>query len=139
MYNVQFSFLLPAADMTLLRGAIKMDIPEYIVGDVDDRLSDNEGTPGNNQDSGNGGQNVTQYTSEYEILTESEIEEKYQHGDNSEISLEMGRLLNQTTSSGNSGGGGGGQHHLDDNNSNSNVLLKSDNKGGGNTTTTAGM
>ncbi|XP_061399412.1 modifier of mdg4-like [Musca vetustissima] len=121
--------IVKTADMTILRGAIKMDIPEYIVGDVDDddRLSDGEVAPGNNQDSATGGQNVTQYTSEYEILTESEIEEKYQHGDNSEISLEMGRLLNQTTSSGNAGG----QHHLDDNNSNSNVLLKSDNKGGG--------
>lgn len=78
--------------MTILRGAIKMDIPEYIVGDVDDRLSDTGGTPGN-QDSGNGGQNVTQYTSEYEILTESEIEEKYQQGDNSEITIEMGMFF----------------------------------------------
>ncbi|XP_073833275.1 uncharacterized protein isoform X2 [Musca autumnalis] len=127
--------IVKTADMTLLRSAIKMDIPEYIVGDVDDRLSDNEGTSGNNQDSGNN-QNVTQYTSEYEILTESEIEEKYQHGDNSDISLEMGRLLNQTTSSGNTGSG---QHHLDDNNSSSNVLMKTDKGGGGggggNTTT----
>ena len=83
-------FLFLAADMTLLRGTIKMDIPEYIVSEVDDRLSDTEGTTGNNQDSANSGQNVTQYPSEYEILTESEIEEKFHQGDNSEITLEMG-------------------------------------------------
>ncbi|XP_013105216.2 modifier of mdg4 isoform X1 [Stomoxys calcitrans] len=118
--------IVKTADINLLRGAIKMDIPEYIVGDVDDRLSDGGGTPVNNQDSGNGGQNVTQYTSEYEILTESEIEEKYQHSDNAEITIEMGRLLNQTA-------GSGAPHPLDDTNSSSNALLKSDNKGGSTT------
>ncbi|XP_075159059.1 uncharacterized protein LOC142232213 isoform X2 [Haematobia irritans] len=124
--SVDEQTIVKTADINLLRGAIKMDIPEYIVGDVDDRLSDTDGTPGNNQDSGNGGQNVTQYTSEYEILTESEIEEKYQHSDNAEISIEMGRLLNQST-------GSGTHHPMDDTNSSSNVLLKSDNKGGNTT------
>lgn len=76
--------------MTLLRGTIKMDIPEYIVNEVDDQLSDTGGTPGNNPDSANSGPNVSQYPSEYEILTESEIEDKFHQGDNSEMSLEMG-------------------------------------------------
>lgn len=77
--------------MALLRGTLKMDIPEYIVAEVEDPLSDTGGTQGNNQDSGSGGQNVSQYTSEYEILTESEIDEKYQHADNAEITIEMGK------------------------------------------------
>ncbi|TMW54283.1 hypothetical protein DOY81_000638 [Sarcophaga bullata] len=118
--------IVKTADMTLLRGTIKMDIPEYIVSEVDDRLSDTEGTTGNNQDSANSGQNVTQYPSEYEILTESEIEEKFHQGDNSEITLEMGRLLNPTATSTNTS-----QTQLDDTTtSSSNVLttIKTENK-----------
>lgn len=56
-----------------------------------DRLSDAGEPPGNNQDSANSGQNVNQYPSEYEILTESEIEDKFHQGDNSEMTLEMGK------------------------------------------------
>lgn len=119
--------IVKTADITLLRGSIKMDIPEYIVSEVDDRLSDTGGTTGNNQDSANNVQNVTQYTSEYEILTESEIEEKYQQGDNAEITIEMGRLLNPTTTSTSNT-----QNPLDDTTtSGSNVLstIKTENKG----------
>ncbi|KNC28653.1 Broad-complex core protein isoforms 1/2/3/4/5 [Lucilia cuprina] len=117
--------IVKTADMTLLRGTIKMDIPEYIVSEVDDRLSDAGGTPGNNQDSANSGQNVTQYPSEYEILTESEIDDKFHQGDNSEMTLEMGRLLNPTTTSTSTS-----QNALDDTTSSSNVLstIKTENK-----------
>ncbi|XP_067641817.1 modifier of mdg4 isoform X2 [Eurosta solidaginis] len=96
------STIVKTAEMTFLRGTVKMDIPSYIVGEVDDseQLTDNSAqhTP---QDGGTAGsQNVTQYTSEYEILTESEIDEKYQQADaeSAEITIEMGRLLNPTTS-----------------------------------------
>ncbi|KAM7349161.1 uncharacterized protein ACRADG_008209 isoform 2-T3 [Cochliomyia hominivorax] len=118
--------IVKTADMTLLRGTIKMDIPEYIVSEVDDRLSDGDGTPGNNQDTANSGQNVAQYPSEYEILTESEIEDKFHQGDNAEMTLEMGRLLNPTTTSTSTS-----QNPLDDTTtSSSNVLttIKTENK-----------
>ncbi|XP_065366220.1 modifier of mdg4 isoform X1 [Calliphora vicina] len=118
--------IVKTADMTLLRGTIKMDIPEYIVSEVDDRLSDAGEPPGNNQDSANSGQNVNQYPSEYEILTESEIEDKFHQGDNSEMTLEMGRLLNPTTTSTSTS-----QNALDDTTtSSSNVLttIKTENK-----------
>ncbi|EDW29713.1 GL14892 [Drosophila persimilis] len=43
-------------------------------------------------------QTVAQYSSEYEILTESEIEEKYQaDAENAEIAIEMTRLLGSGT------------------------------------------
>lgn len=82
--------------MTFLRGAVKMDIPDYIVGEVDDRLSDGA-TPQTSQDATTGaGQTVTQYSNEYEILTESEIEEKYQADqDNAEIAIEMSKKLDK--------------------------------------------
>lgn len=86
-------FFLLAAEMTFLRGAVKMDIPDYIVGEVDDRLSDGA-TPQTSQDATTAAaQNVAQYSSEYEILTESEMEEKYQaDADNAEIAIEMSEL-----------------------------------------------
>lgn len=76
--------------MTFLRGTVKMDIPDYIVSEVDDRLSDGA-TPQTSQDATTAAaQTVAQYPSEYEILTESEIEEKYQADpDNAEIAIEM--------------------------------------------------
>lgn len=76
--------------MTFLRGAVKMDIPDYIVSEVDDRLSDGA-TPQTSQDATTAAaQTVAQYSSEYEILTESEIEEKYQADpDNADIAIEM--------------------------------------------------
>lgn len=119
-----------ATELSLLRGTttIKMDIPDYIVNEVDDGpLSVDDGltvTPaqrclttsntsnvsgGSGTGSGSGGlamvggsgQNLTantntQYTtntSEYEMLTESEIEEKYQQteADAHEISIDMGK------------------------------------------------
>lgn len=83
-----------ATEMTFLRGTVKMDIPEYIVSEVDEsqQLSDGATQQTSQDATAGGGQNVTQYTSEYEILTESEIEEKYQQTetDNSEITIEMG-------------------------------------------------
>ncbi|XP_034490946.1 protein bric-a-brac 1 isoform X2 [Drosophila innubila] len=86
--------IVKTAEMTFLRGAVKMDIPDYIVSEVDDRLSDGA-TPQTSQDATTGAaQTVAQYSSEYEILTESEIEEKYQADpDNAEIAIEMTRLL----------------------------------------------
>ncbi|XP_004527403.1 modifier of mdg4 isoform X2 [Ceratitis capitata] len=96
------STIVKTAEMTFLRGTVKMDIPEYIVSEVDDSEQLTDGSVQHtSQDGGAAGtQNVTQYTSEYEILTESEIEEKYQQADaeNAEITIEMGRLLNPTTS-----------------------------------------
>lgn len=81
--------------MTFLRGAVKMDIPDYIVGEVDDRLSDGA-TPQTSQDATAAGQTVTQYSNEYEILTESEIEEKYQADqDNAEIAIEMSKKMDK--------------------------------------------
>ncbi|XP_016981145.1 modifier of mdg4 isoform X1 [Drosophila rhopaloa] len=108
--------IVKTAEMTFLRGAVKMDIPDYIVGEVDDRLSDGA-TPQTSQDATTGAaQNVAQYSSEYEILTESEMEEKYQaDADNAEIAIEMTRLLSNAsgTAGANSGqvmedAGGGG-------------------------------
>ncbi|XP_017048236.1 modifier of mdg4 isoform X2 [Drosophila ficusphila] len=86
--------IVKTAEMTFLRGAVKMDIPDYIVGEVDDRLSDGA-TPQTSQDATTAAaQNVAQYSSEYEILTESEMEEKYQaDADNAEIAIEMTGLL----------------------------------------------
>ncbi|XP_068139690.1 modifier of mdg4 isoform X2 [Drosophila tropicalis] len=86
--------IVKTAEMTFLRGPVKMDIPDYIVSEVDDRLSDGA-TPQTSQDATTAaGQTVAQYPSEYEILTESEIEEKYQADpDNAEIAIEMTRLL----------------------------------------------
>lgn len=83
---------LTAAEMTFLRGTVKMDIPDYIVSEVDDRLSDGA-TPQTSQDATTAAaQTVAQYPSEYEILTESEIEEKYQADpDNGEIAIEMSK------------------------------------------------
>ncbi|XP_039960528.1 modifier of mdg4 isoform X2 [Bactrocera neohumeralis] len=96
------SSIVKTAEMTFLRGTVKMDIPEYIVGEVDDSEQLTDGSAQHtSQDGGTTGtQNVTQYTSEYEILTESEIEEKFHQADaeNAEITIEMGRLLNPTTS-----------------------------------------
>lgn len=88
--------------MTFLRGTVKMDIPDYIVSEVDDRLSDGA-TPQTSQDATTAAaQTVAQYSSEYEILTESEIEEKYQADpDNAEIAIEMSKncrnLINSYT------------------------------------------
>nr|AAL39568.1 LD13607p [Drosophila melanogaster] len=98
--------IVKTAEMTFLRGAVKMDIPDYIVGEVDDRLSDGA-TPQTSQDATTAAaQNVAQYSSEYEILTESEMEEKYQaDADNAEIAIEMTRLLG--TASGTPGAGSG--------------------------------
>ncbi|XP_030380942.1 modifier of mdg4 [Scaptodrosophila lebanonensis] len=90
--------IVKASEMTFLRGAVKMDIPDYIVSEVDDRLSDGA-TPQTSQDASTAAaQTVAQYSSEYEILTESEIEEKYQtEAENAEISIEMTRLLDTAT------------------------------------------
>lgn len=102
LINYTFSVV----DTALLRGTIKMDIPDYIVNEVDGHLSDTgtgngtgtgTGTQTANQDSSNSGQHVTQYTSEYELLTESEIEEKFQQqtttdANNTDITIEMGRF-----------------------------------------------
>ncbi|XP_037937139.1 modifier of mdg4 isoform X2 [Teleopsis dalmanni] len=87
-----------STEMAFIRNNVKLDMPEYIhVNDMDDsqQLSDTQVTT---QDTTTVTQNVTQYTSEYEILTESEIEDKFHHADadNTEISIEMGRLLNST-------------------------------------------
>ncbi|XP_017852013.1 modifier of mdg4 isoform X2 [Drosophila busckii] len=96
--------IVKSTEMTFLRGTVKMDIPDYIVSEVDDRLSDGA-TPQTSQDASNAaGQTVAQYSSEYEILTESEIEEKYQaDADNSEIAIEMTRLLSTATTSSSTG------------------------------------
>ncbi|XP_026848296.1 broad-complex core protein isoforms 1/2/3/4/5 isoform X1 [Drosophila persimilis] len=90
--------IVKTSDMTFLRSAVKMDIPDYIVSEVDDRLSDGA-TPQTSQDATTGAaQTVAQYSSEYEILTESEIEEKYQaDAENAEIAIEMTRLLGSGT------------------------------------------
>ncbi|KAH8408806.1 hypothetical protein KR009_000565 [Drosophila setifemur] len=93
-YAVKDEQTIGKSDMTFLRGAVKMDIhTDYIVGE-DDRLSDGA-TPQTSQDDTTGAaQTVAQYSSEYEILTESEIEEKYHaDADNAEIAIEMTRLL----------------------------------------------
>lgn len=84
--------------MTFLRGTVKMDIPDYIVSEVDDRLSDGA-TPQTSQDATTAAaQTVAQYSSEYEILTESEIEEKYQADpDNAEIAIEMSEKCTECT------------------------------------------
>lgn len=94
IYSWSPALSLTAAEMTFLRGTVKMDIPDYIVSEVDDRLSDGA-TPQTSQDATTAAaQTVAQYPSEYEILTESEIEEKYQADpDNAEIAIEMSEYL----------------------------------------------
>ncbi|XP_011179932.1 modifier of mdg4 isoform X2 [Zeugodacus cucurbitae] len=127
------SSIVKTAEMTFLRGTVKMDIPEYIVGEVDDSEQLTDGSAQHtSQDGGTtGAQNVTQYTSEYEILTESEIEEKFQQADadNAEITIEMGRLLNPTTSTPTTTT----PHTTLDESGGSvtNAVVKIDNKGGG--------
>lgn len=123
-----------ANELNLLRGttSIKMDIPDYIVSEVDDgpltvddgvnvtagqrclgtsntsNVSGGSGVGGSSGGTSGGlamvggnGQNLTantntQYTtntSEYEILTESEIEEKYHQTETEahEITIDMGK------------------------------------------------
>jgi len=80
--------------MGFLRSTVKMDLPEYIVNDVDERLSE-DATPQTSQDAtGGSNQNMTQYSSEYEILTDPEMDDKYQNEtNNTEITIEMGTLF----------------------------------------------
>ncbi|XP_017476023.1 PREDICTED: modifier of mdg4 isoform X2 [Rhagoletis zephyria] len=127
------STIVKSPEMTFLRGTVKMDIPEYIVSEVDDseQLTDGSAHHTSQDGGGTGTQNVTQYTSEYEILTESEIEEKFQEADaeNAEITIEMGRLLNPTTSTPSNTTP---QTTLDESGSGiTNSVVKIDNKGGG--------
>lgn len=93
--------IVKTTEINFLPTSVKMDIPEYI--DVSDTNQLHDSVTQSHQTSQeSGGQTVTQYTSEYEILTESEIEEsKYQNesGDNTEITtIDMGRLISQPES-----------------------------------------
>ncbi|XP_017064126.1 modifier of mdg4 isoform X1 [Drosophila eugracilis] len=130
--------IVKTSDMTFLRGAVKMDIPDYIVGEVDDRLSDGA-TPQTSQDATTAAnQNVAQYSSEYEILTESEMEEKYQaDADNAEIAIEMTRLLGNASGAAGANSGqvmddaGGGGATSGPSTTVSVTPVKSDNKASG--------
>lgn len=93
--------IVKTTEINFLPATVKMDIPEYIDVSDTNQLHDTV-TQSHQTSQESGGQTVTQYTSEYEILTESEIEEsKYQNesADNTEITtIDMGRLISQPES-----------------------------------------
>lgn len=64
---------------------------EYIIGEVDDSLTAASTSQGGGQAPEDIGPKIAQIKSEYEILSDSEIEEKYRPDESSDITIGLSK------------------------------------------------